>query len=200
MFTEYMLCLINKKIQNSDIYQYLINKFENKLLNEINKEDLLKITFELIYSKNEFDIYMTDNSKLIDLIKKLEINHIRAFNDFNFIYINNNFKKYLSFNYGYIDDINNYLYSILIKCNSYTFERYYNSLELNDTILSSYNRFGFVLITVDVNQYYKDLISSGLNINELSKYFIKNMKEIVYYNEPEKIKIDDEILSEDEEN
>ncbi len=187
MATEYMICVSYE----DTIYECLLNRYGKKLLNKIDKNELFNINFEQIisYCVDIPDLYLTDNPKLISIIKELEQDNNVWFEDIIFVEIKDEFKKYITFDMGCIEcTINRLNTTLLFKC---TYDEFEDIFKYRD----EYVYHDFIRATLDINKYYQDLITSGLSVNEMKNKFIINIYDIIFC---EKMEYPDSDLDEDE--
>ena len=118
MFIEYYYKCINDYIFDHDditINKFLFKKFKNLLIDKINKNDFLNIKFEETGIKY---LYMTNNSKIIKIIKEIDKDNLK--NSYIFIKIKKGFEKYFYFKYD-IKGFDDY-FNKIVFCD----KKYYN--------------------------------------------------------------------------
>lgn len=168
------------------IYDYLLDKFKNKLTIKINKDDLLQVKFDSIDGEGPVynKLYYTSDQKIIQIIKELENyqdkiiyynnedNHdfYKNKNKDNFIFVNikNEFIKYIKINID-IDCFEDSITKIKLPSDGWRIKDNGDYYECSS----------YVYVILDLNKYYQDLILSELTQEEMKNKFINKKEDFI---------------------
>ena len=184
---EYIICTCypkyknHEKINRTDTFnEFLIKKYKNKLTPKFNKKDILNINFEKIeidigryYYHN--DLYITNNKRFIQFIRKIEKHNFELENPYIFIRFENKFKKYITFNVADIININD---DYKLTYNIRFTNEYLDQLLYED---GAYDEVPFVYASININKYYKDLITNNKNNDTIKSNIINDIHKILKF-------------------
>jgi len=181
-YIDYIICI---NYSEHNIYEYLLEKYKNKLTDKINKENFLKVKFKHIdlSEKEHPDLYITKNKAIINIIKELEKDNIPILNGFIFLKIRKDVAEYIDeyiiFNFERLNNINYKNNTIIFKCSVNNFIKYFKDVILLKYMLEEYMNYDFVCATIDLDEYYKSIFECGLNITK--DEWINDMTNIIIY-------------------
>ena len=178
-YIDYMICIC----RDDNIYDYLIEKYKNKLTDKINKENLLKVKFKHIEIEEHPDLEITKDKELINTIKELENDNIPILNGFIFLKIREDVAEciddYITFYVCCLYGINYINNTIIFKCSVDNFIKYNEDVISLNEMLEEYMTYEFISATINIDKYYNSFFESGVPIEKND--WIDDMSKIIIY-------------------